>query len=159
MHEIYMKEAIVQAKKALDMDEVPIGAIIVKDNEIIASSFNLRETNQMSTAHAEILAIEKACEKLGTWRLENCTLYVTLEPCAMCAGAILQSRIQCVVYGAKDPKGGCIESCLHLYEQQGFNHYPKWISGILEDECAALLKDFFKNKRMQKKKNIYPKIS
>ena len=151
MDEQFMKEAIRQAKKAEAIDEVPIGCVIVKDNKVIARGHNLRETKQQSIAHAEIMAIQKACKKVGSWRLENCTLYVTLEPCAMCTGAILQSRIERVVYGATDPKGGCIESCVKLYEYQGFNHYPAVTSGVMEDECAQLLKSFFKNKRMIKK--------
>ncbi|MEG0264590.1 MAG: tRNA adenosine(34) deaminase TadA [Erysipelotrichaceae bacterium] len=153
MHEKYMREAIKQAKKAERIDEVPIGAIIVKDGIVIARAYNLREKKQLSTAHAEVIAIEKACRKLKTWRLEGCTLYVTLEPCAMCSGAIMLSRIDCVVYGAKDPKGGCIDSCISMYEQSGFNHYPTTISGVLEDECSELLKSFFKNKREIQKKN------
>lgn len=150
MNEKYMKLAIKEAIKARDIDEVPIGAIIVKNNKIIARAHNLREKKQQATAHAEILAIEKACKKLGTWRLEDCTLYVTLEPCAMCTGATILSRIKHVVYGAKDLKGGCVESCIEMYKQQGFNHYPTYESGILEDECSKLLSDFFKEKRKQK---------
>lgn len=147
----YMKAAIKEAKKAELIDEVPIGCIIVKDNKIIARGHNLRETKQQSIAHAEIVAIQKACKKVGSWRLEGCTLYVTLEPCPMCSGSILLSRIDRVVYGAKDPKGGCIESCMKMYEQPGFNHYPDVTSGILEEECANLLKNFFKQKRIKKK--------
>ena len=109
-YEKYMKEAIKEAKKAELKDEVPIGCVIIKDDKIIARAHNLRESKQQSIAHAEILAIEKACKKIGSWRLENCDLYVTLEPCPMCSGAILQSRISNVIYGAKDFKGGCIES-------------------------------------------------
>lgn len=152
MHETFMKEAIKEAKKALLKDEVPIGAIIVKDNKIIARAHNLRETKQIATAHAEILAIEKACKKLHTWRLNECTLYITLEPCVMCTGATILSRIDHVVYGAKDPKGGCVESTLELYKQEGFNHYPTFTSGILEDECSKMLSTFFKQKRLQKKR-------
>lgn len=151
MNEKYMKEAIKEGYKAWNKKEVPIGAVIVKDDKIIARGHNLRETRQLSTAHAEIIAIEKACKKLGTWRLEGCTLYVTLEPCAMCTGATILSRIDKVVYGAKDLKGGCIESCVHLYEQQGFNHYPEFESGILEKECSAMLSDFFAERRKEKK--------
>lgn len=152
MNEKYMKLAIKEAIKARNIDEVPIGAIIVKDDKVIAKAHNLREKKQQSTAHAEIIAIEKACKKLGTWRLEDCTLYVTLEPCAMCTGATILSRIKHVVYGAKDLKGGCIESCIEMYKQQGFNHYPTYESGILEDECSKLLSDFFKEKRKQKRR-------
>lgn len=151
MDEKYMKEAIKQAKKAESIDEVPIGAVIVHNDKIIARAHNLRESKQNSIAHAEVIAIQKACKKLGSWRLENCTLYVTLEPCPMCSGAILQSRIKRVVYGAADPKGGCIESCMKMYEMNGFNHYPDVTSGILKDECSELLKNFFKKKRETKK--------
>ena len=147
-----MMEAIKEAKKAELIDEVPIGCVIVKDDKIIARGHNLRESKQRSTAHAEIIAIEKACRKLKSWRLEGCSLYVTLEPCPMCSGAILQSRIEHVVYGAKDPKGGCMESCMNMYEVKGFNHYPDVIGGVLEDECGSLLKTFFKRKREEKSK-------
>lgn len=147
-----MVEAIKEAKKAELIDEVPIGCVIVKDDKIIARGHNLRESKQRSTAHAEIIAIEKACRKLKSWRLEGCSLYVTLEPCPMCSGAILQSRIEHVVYGAKDPKGGCMESCMNMYEVKGFNHYPDVIGGVLEDECGSLLKTFFKRKREEKSK-------
>ena len=152
MHYKFMMEAIKEAKKAEQMDEVPIGCVIVKDDKIIARGHNLRESKQQSIAHAEIIAIQKACKKLGTWRLEDCTLYVTLEPCPMCSGAILQSRVKTVVYGAKDPKGGCIESCMKMYEVQGFNHYPEVFGTVLEEDCAQLLKDFFKRKRLEKNK-------
>lgn len=148
-----MLEAMKEAKKAQQKDEVPIGAVVVKDGKVIARAHNLREQKQQATAHAEILAIEKACKKLDTWRLYGCTLYVTLEPCAMCTGATILSRVDHVVYGAKDPKGGCIESCLKMYEQQGFNHYPDVTSGVLEFECSMLLSAFFKQKRNQKKTN------
>lgn len=152
MNEMFMREAIKLARKAESLDEVPIGCVIVRDDKIIARGYNLRENKQQSIAHAEIMAIQKACKKIGSWRLEGCTLYVTLEPCAMCTGAILQSRIDRVVYGASDPKGGCIESCIKLYEYKGFNHYPIVTSGVLENECADLLKNFFKKKRIEKKK-------
>lgn len=152
MNEKFMMEAIKEAKKAELIDEVPIGCVIVKDDKIIARGHNLRENKQQSTAHAEIIAIEKACKKLKSWRLEGCSLYVTLEPCPMCSGAILQSRIEHVIYGAKDPKGGCMVSCMNMYEVKGFNHYPDVIGGVLEDKCAALLKAFFKQKREQKNK-------
>lgn len=158
MDELFMLEAMKQAKKAKLIDEVPIGCVIVKDGCIIARGHNLREKKQISTAHAEIIAIEKACKKLGTWRLEDCDLYVTLEPCPMCSGAILQARIKRVIYGATDPKGGCIESCMHMYEIHGFNHYPKVNSGVLEEECSQLLKEFFKKKRIQKKQKADMKM-
>lgn len=149
----FMQAAIKEAIKAKNKDEVPIGCVIVYNDKIIARGHNLRETKQQSINHAEIVAIQKACKKIGSWRLEDCDLYVTLEPCCMCAGAILQSRIKNVVYGAKDPKGGSIDSTLHMYEQKGFNHYPNVISGILEEECSQLLKDFFKEKRKNKVKS------
>lgn len=150
MDEKYMKEAIKEAKKAWAKDEVPIGAVIVKDGKVIARAHNLRESKQIATAHAEIIAIEKACKKIGSWRLNDCTLYVTLEPCAMCSGAMILSRVDRIVYGASDPKGGCVDSCIKMYEQQGFNHYPEVTSGILKDECSSILTTFFKNKRNQK---------
>lgn len=149
-NEKWMKEAIKQAKKAAQKDEVPIGCVIVKDDQIIARAYNKREMKQCSTAHAEILAIEKACKKLGSWRLENCDLYVTLEPCPMCSGAIIQSRIRNVIFGAYDPKGGCMGSNMNINDVRGFNHYPDIEGGILQDECSRLLKEFFKAKRKKK---------
>ena len=148
MDKKFMNAALKEADKAFTKDEVPIGAVIVKDNKIIARAHNLRETKQLSTAHAEIIAIQKACKKLGRWRLEDCTLYVTLEPCPMCAGAILQSRIERVVYGAIDPKGGSIESCMQMYKTKGYNHYPT-TEYLKNEKCSQILKDFFKRKRMK----------
>ena len=150
--EIFMRAAIEEAKKAETIGEVPIGAVIVKDGEIISKAFNLRETEQRSIAHAELLAIDDACQKLGTWRLSETTLYVTLEPCAMCAGAIVLSRVDRVVYGAKDPKGGCAGTLMNLLEEDRFNHIAEVTSGVLEDECAALLSNFFKQLRERKKR-------
>lgn len=149
-NEKWMKEAIKQAKKAAQKDEVPIGCVIVKDDQIIARAYNKRERKQCSTAHAEILAIEKACKKLSSWRLEDCDLYVTLEPCPMCSGAIIQSRIRNVIFGAYDPKGGCMGSNMNINDVRGFNHYPDIEGGILQDECSRLLKEFFKAKRKKK---------
>lgn len=149
-NEKWMKEAIKQAKKAAQKDEVPIGCVIVKDDQIIARAYNKREMKQCSTAHAEILAIEKACKKLGSCRLEDCDLYVTLEPCPMCSGAIIQSRIRNVIFGAYDPKGGCMGSNMNINDVRGFNHYPDIEGGILQDECSRLLKEFFKAKRKKK---------
>lgn len=149
-NEKWMKEAIKQAKKAAQKDEVPIGCVIVKDDQIIARAYNKREMKQCSTAHAEILAIEKACKKLGSWRLEDCDLYVTIEPCPMCSGAIIQSRIRNVIFGAYDPKGGCMGSNMNINDVRGFNHYPDIEGGILQDECSRLLKEFFKAKRKKK---------
>ena len=149
--EKYMKFAIAEAKKAEIIDEVPIGCVIVKDDQVIASAYNEREISQQSIAHAEILAIKKANELLKSWRLDGCTLYVTLEPCPMCAGAILLSRIERVVYGAADLKGGCLESCMKMYYTKGFNHYPLVCGGVMAEECGSLLSDFFRRKRMSKR--------
>lgn len=151
MHEKYMKLAIKEATKALHRDEVPVGAIIVKDDKIIAKAYNLREHRQSSIAHAEILAIDKACKKLDTWRLSGCTMYVTLEPCPMCAGAILLSRIDTIVFGAYDYKGGSIISTMQMYKVEGYNHYPTVIEGIEKESCSRLLTNFFKTKREEKK--------
>ena len=153
MSDRFMMEAIKQAKKAWDIDEVPIGCVIVKNGKVIARAYNRRESTQQSIAHAEILAIQKACKKLNSWRLDGCDLYVTLEPCPMCAGAILQSRVRTVIYGASDPKGGCIESCMQMYQTKGFNHYPQVVSGVLKEECSGLLTAFFKEKRKNKNRS------
>lgn len=153
MHDKYMKAALKEAQKAYDKDEVPIGAVIVKDGKIIARAHNLRESKQQAEAHAEMLAIQKACKKTGFWRLEDCEMYVTLEPCPMCAGAILQSRIKKVVYGAKDPKGGCIESCMKMYDTKGFNHYPETESGLLQEECSMILKNFLNKNEKGRESN------
>ncbi|MCH4337373.1 tRNA adenosine(34) deaminase TadA [Staphylococcus haemolyticus] len=150
--EYYMKLAIEEAKKAQKLGEVPIGAIIVKNNEVIASAHNLRETAQLPTAHAEHIAIERASKVVGSWRLEECKLYVTLEPCVMCAGAIVMSRIPKVVYGATDPKGGCSGSLMNLLEESRFNHRAEVIKGILEQECGDLLRNFFRELRLKKSK-------
>jgi tRNA(adenine34) deaminase len=149
--EKYMKVAINEALKAQHIGEVPIGAVIVKDNNIIARAHNLRETRQDPTAHAEYLAIQKAAKVVGSWRLEDCTLYVTLEPCVMCAGAIVMSRIPRVVYGASDPKGGCSGSLMDLTQEARFNHRAIVDKHILADECGELLRQFFKNIRKKKK--------
>ncbi|MDY0100862.1 MAG: tRNA adenosine(34) deaminase TadA [Bacilli bacterium] len=149
--EKYMLIALNEAKKALSFDEVPVGAIIVKDDKIIAKGHNLREKTKNPLDHAEIIAIKKASKKLGDWRLENCTIYVTIEPCSMCAGAILQSRISKIVYGAKDEKGGALGSSFNLFEQKNLNHKPVIISGVLEEECAEVLTSFFRKKRQLKK--------
>ncbi len=149
--ERYMLEAIEEAKKAGQINEVPIGAVIVLDGEVIARAHNLRETKQSSIAHAEVLAIDQACQKLGTWRLEDAILYVTLEPCPMCAGAIMLSRVKKVVYGAKDPKGGCAGTFMNILQDERFNHQSEVVTGVLEAECGALLSDFFRNLREEKK--------
>lgn len=149
--EKYMLEAINEAKKAEQLHEVPIGAVIVIDDQIIARAHNLRETKQNAVAHAELLAIESACEKLGTWRLERATLYVTLEPCPMCAGAIIMSRVEKVVFGASDPKGGCAGTFMNLLADERFNHQSEVRSGVLEKECGDLLSNFFRGIRLKKK--------
>lgn len=151
--EKWMKEALKQAKKALLIDEVPIGCVIVKDQQVIARGYNKREKNQISLDHAEVIAIKKACKKLGTWRLEDCELYVTLEPCPMCAGAIIQSRIPKVIFGASDPKGGSVYSVAQLFDVKEYNHHPEYTKGILQEECSRILKDFFREKRKSKKLN------
>lgn len=147
----YMREAIKQAKKAKEINEVPIGAVIVFKGKAIASGYNIRETSQKTLSHAELIAIEEANKRLGSWRLEDCTLYVTLEPCPMCAGAIVQSRIKRVVFGTFDPKAGCAGSLMNLLDDERFNHQVELSSGILEEECKSLLTDFFKNLRRNKK--------
>ena len=140
----YMKLAYQEAIKAKDIDEVPIGAIIVKDDCVIASAYNQKESKRDVTAHAEMLAIQKACKILGTWHLDGCTLYSTLEPCMMCSGAIIQSRIAKVVYGASGQRLHGISQYLHNHT---FNHYPDITSGILEEDCCQLISDYFKSKR------------
>ena len=142
----YMRMAIGLARACAKQDEVPVGAVVVKNGEIIAEASNKRETFGDATAHAETEAIRIACKKLGRWRLSDCELYVTLEPCPMCAGAILNSRIKRVVYGAKDPRGGALGSLVDL-RSYPFFHKPEVVSGLLEDECRELLSEFFKNKR------------
>ena len=151
MDEYYMNLAIEEAKKAATIGEVPIGAIIVHKNEIIARGYNLRETTQNATTHAELLAIQEACAKIGSWRLEETTLYVTLEPCPMCAGAILQSRIPRVVYGARDLKAGCVDSLYTLLNDNRFNHVCEVTEGVLAETCGNLLTTFFRELRMKKK--------
>ena len=140
--EKYMKAAIAQAEFAAKMGEVPVGAIIVSDGDIISTGFNKRERLNNSLAHAEIVAINAACEMLGSWRLLNSTLYVTLEPCAMCAGAIINSRIERVVFGAFDPKAGSFGSLVDL-SKLPYNHKPEVVSGVCGEECSKLLSDFF----------------
>ena len=142
----YMKIALSEAQSAFDNAEVPVGAVVVKDGEIIASAHNLREREKIATAHAELLAIEKACRALGTWRLSGCTLYVTLEPCTMCAGAIVNSRIDRVVFGASDSVAGCLGSVINL-NSYPFNHAFVIEGGVCEDECVQLLRTFFESKR------------
>ncbi len=151
--EYYMKEALRQAKKALALNETPIGCVIVCDDKIIARGYNRRNTEHCTLGHAEIKAIKKASRLVGDWRLEDCTIYITLEPCQMCAGAIVQARIPRVVIGAMNPKAGCAGSVVNLLEHPDFNHRCEVTRGILEDECSRLLSDFFLKLRVLKKQN------
>ncbi len=140
----FMKEALKEAEKAAQKGEVPIGAVIVKDGRIISRGHNLRESRQDPLAHAEMIAIYKAAKKLNNWRLTGCTLYVTVEPCPMCAGAILQSRIDRLVYGTEDPKAGAVKTLYRILEDERLNHQVKDIvSGVLAEDCASILSDFF----------------
>ena len=146
-----MQLAIEEAQKAESLGEVPIGAVIVYQNQVIASAHNLRETSQNAVTHAELMAIQHACVVVDSWRLEETTLYVTLEPCPMCAGAILQSRIPRVVYGARDSKAGCVDSLYHLLNDSRFNHECQVTEGVLADKCSMLLTNFFRELRARKK--------
>ncbi|MBQ3391977.1 MAG: tRNA adenosine(34) deaminase TadA [Lachnospiraceae bacterium] len=147
----YMKLALKQAEKALALGEVPIGALIVCDGKIIGRGYNRRNTDHTTLAHAEITAIRKACRKLGDWRLEGCTLYCTLEPCPMCAGALVQSRIDRVVIGAGSPKSGCAGTLLNILQNPDFNHQAEITSGVLQKECTEILQRFFKDLRRRNK--------
>lgn len=149
--ERFMKEAIRQAKKARELEEVPIGCVIVFDGKIIARGYNRRNTDKNTLSHAELNAIRKASKKMGDWRLEGCTMYVTLEPCQMCAGALVQSRMDAVVIGSMNPKAGCAGSVLNLLEMDGFNHKVEVTRGVLQEECSRMLSDFFKELRTKKK--------
>ncbi len=149
--EKYMREAIRQARKAEALMEVPIGCVIVYEGEIIARGYNRRNTDKNTLSHAELNAIRKASRKLGDWRLEGCTLYVTLEPCQMCAGAIIQARMDRVVIGSMNPKAGCGGSVLNLLEMKEFNHQAEVERGVLEEECGSLLSSFFRRLRERKK--------
>ena len=146
-----MKEAIRQAKKAEAIGEVPIGCVIVRDDRIIARGYNKRNKNKTVLAHAELLAMSKACRKAGDWRLEDCTMYITLEPCQMCAGAIVQARIPRVVIGSMNPKAGCGGSILNLLQMKEFNHQVEVTRGVLEEECSEMLSAFFRKLRQKKK--------
>ena len=150
-HEKFMKEAIRQAKKAGALEEVPIGCVIVHEGKVIARGYNRRNTDKNTLSHAEVNAIRKASKKLGDWRLEGCTMYVTLEPCQMCAGALIQSRIDRVVIGSMNPKAGCAGSVINILEMDGFNHKAEVIRGVLEEECSTMLSDFFRKLREKKK--------
>lgn len=149
--EKYMKEAIRQARKAWKLAEVPIGCVIVKEDRIIARGYNRRNTDKNTLAHAELLAIRKASRAVGDWRLEDCTMYITLEPCQMCAGAIVQARISRVVIGSRNPKAGCAGSILNLLNVPEFNHQVELTEGVLEAECSVMLSDFFRELRERKK--------
>ncbi|MEX1029476.1 MAG: tRNA adenosine(34) deaminase TadA [Paenibacillaceae bacterium] len=146
-HELWMRKAIVEARKAEAITEVPIGAVIVYEGQIVGRGHNLRETSYDPTAHAEMIAIREASKRLGAWRLSGCTLYVTLEPCPMCAGAIVQSRIDRVVYGTIDPKAGCAGTLMNLLQEDRFNHRTDIVEGVLQEECAELLTSFFRRLR------------
>ena len=149
--EKFMKEAIRQAKKADAIGDVPIGCVIVSDGRIIARGYNKRNRNKTVLAHAELLAMSKACRKAGDWRLEDCTMYITLEPCQMCAGAIVQARIPRVVIGSMNPKAGCGGSILNLLQMKEFNHQVEVTRGVLEEECSEMLSAFFRKLRQKKK--------
>jgi tRNA(adenine34) deaminase len=152
MHESYMKIALEEAQIAMDEDEVPVGAVIVHDNRVIARAHNQREQLHDPTAHAEMIAITQAAESLQSWRLDNCTLYVTLEPCPMCAGAILQARIPTVVYGATDPKAGAVQTLFHMLDDQRLNHQCEVIGDVLAEPCSRILSEFFQQQRRLGKK-------
>ncbi len=149
--EKYMKAAIREAKKAYALEEVPIGCVIVQDDKIIARGYNRRNTDKNTLAHAEMSAIKKASKKTGDWRLEDCTMYVTLEPCQMCAGAIVQSRLGKVVIGSMNPKAGCAGSVINLLQMKQFNHQVEMVKGVLEEECSSMLSGFFQELREKKK--------
>ena len=154
--EKWMRLALEQAECAAKLGEVPVGEVIVKDGEVVATAYNTRETEKNAVHHAELLAIDRACARLGGWRLWQCDLYVTLEPCPMCAGAIINSRLKRVVYGARDAKAGCCGSVVDLFSL-GFNHRPALESGVLEEECTALLQSFFEELRRNRKAGEKPK--
>lgn len=152
--EKFMKAAIREAKKAYALEEVPIGCVIVREEKIIARGYNRRNTDKNTLAHAELSAIKKASKKCGDWRLEDCTMYVTLEPCQMCAGAIVQSRMKKVVIAAMNPKAGCAGSVLNLLQMAEFNHQVEIQRGVLEEECSAMLSEFFRELREKRKNQL-----
>ena len=152
--EKYMKQAIKLAKKAWKMEEVPIGCVIVHEGKVIGRGYNRRTTDKNPLAHAELIAIKKASKKMGDWRLEDCTLYVTLEPCQMCSGAIVQARVKKVVVGCMNPKAGCAGSILNLLQVERFNHQVELETGILEEECSEMMKSFFRELREKRKKKV-----
>lgn len=152
--EKYMKEAIRQARKAWKLAEVPIGCVIVREDQIIAREYNRRNTDKNTLAHAELLAIRRASKAVGDWRLEDCTMYITLEPCQMCAGAIVQARMKRVVIGSRNSKAGCAGSVLNLLNMPEFNHQVELTEGVLEEACSAMLTDFFRELRERRKKPL-----
>ena len=145
--ERFMRQAITQAKKALKNGDVPIGCVIVREGKVIARGYNRRNMDRQSLAHAELMAIKKASKIVGDWRLEDCKMYVTLEPCQMCAGAIVQARMPEVIMGCMNPKAGCAGSVINLLDMEGFNHRVKITKGVLQEECSTMLSDFFKKMR------------
>lgn len=147
--EKFMLLALKEAKKALLIDEVPVGCVIVSNNKVIARGYNKREKEQDATSHAEINAIRKASKKINNWRLCDMDLYVTVEPCIMCAGAIMWSRFRRVIYGAKDPKGGALGTSINIFDTPNINHHPEIVGGVLEEECSSIIKNYFKEKRMK----------
>ncbi len=150
--ERFMNEAIKQARKAYDLEECPIGCVIVRDGKIIARSHNKKVTKNNPLLHAEIIAIDKACKKLGNWHLDECEMYVTLEPCTMCAGAMVQSRIKKVYFGAFEPKSGAVCSCNNIFDvSNGHNHFVESEGGVLEEECSDIMKSFFRELRLKRK--------
>ena len=143
----YMKLALKEAKKAEAIDEVPIGCVIVRNNKVISRGFNCRESKRLVISHAEIEAINKANKKLDAWRLEDCDIYITVEPCIMCAGAIIQARFKRVIFGTRDFKGGAFGSSINVLEAENINHHPEVVEGVLKEECSSLLSNYFKGKR------------
>lgn len=148
--EEFMYLAVEQAKKAYEINEVPIGAVVIKDGKVVGAGYNRRETGKNALYHAELMAIDEACRKLGGWRLWQCELYVTLEPCPMCAGAIINSRLKRIVYGCEDYKSGSVKSVVNLFELP-YNHRPEYIGGVLSDVCSQMLTDFFRELRERKR--------
>ena len=151
--ELFMEEALRLAREAAQAGEAPIGCVVTLGDEIVGRGRNCRESGKSALGHAELLAIQEACQTLGGWRLWQCRLYVTLEPCPMCAGAIINARIPVVVYGARDPKAGSVDSLIRLFEL-GYNHHPQVISGVLEEQCSQVLKDFFRELRRKNRKTL-----
>jgi tRNA(adenine34) deaminase len=158
-HEQFMKAALLEAEKALQLNEVPIGAVVVKDGQVIGKGFNRRETNKNPLCHAEMMAIQEASQALGGWRLEGCHLYVTLEPCPMCAGAIVQARIEKVIYGTDDPKAGYAGTLHNTLQDTSLNHQADIVKYVLRDECVEILLSFFRNLRLKKRQSINHKES